>query len=57
MLATDAHGGFVGIAQYNRDVLDALSALDALARVVVVPRLVGDTREAAATSWDLTAKI
>jgi glycosyltransferase involved in cell wall biosynthesis len=40
MLATDAHGGFGGIAQYNRDVLDALSAMDGVASVVVVPRLI-----------------
>jgi glycosyltransferase involved in cell wall biosynthesis len=43
MLATDAHGGFGGIAQYNRDVLDALSALDGVARVVVVPRMIDAT--------------
>ena len=40
MLATEAHGGFGGIAQYNRDVLEALSALDGVASVVVVPRLI-----------------
>ncbi len=48
MLATDAHGGFGGIAQYNRDVLDAFSALDQVARVVVVPRLLA-SRDAAAS--------
>ena len=46
MLATDAHGGFGGIAQYNRDVLDALSALDQVARVVV-PRLLAGSDAAA----------
>jgi glycosyltransferase involved in cell wall biosynthesis len=42
MLATDAHGGSGGIAQYNRNVLDALSELEHVGEVVVVPRIVGD---------------
>ncbi len=43
MLATDAHGGFGGIAQYNRDILDALVEIEALEEVVVIPRSVPDT--------------
>ena len=39
MLATDAHGGFGGIAQYNQDVLEAMSGSDLIERVVVIPRL------------------
>lgn len=38
-LTTDAHGGFGGISQYNRDVLRAFSEIDVVERVVVVPRL------------------
>lgn len=37
-LATDAHGGFGGISQYNRDVLEALSGLESVGRVDVLPR-------------------
>ncbi|NUJ81650.1 glycosyltransferase family 4 protein [Methylocystis sp. FS] len=40
MLATDAHGGFGGIAQYNRDVIDALSGLPSVAEITVVPRII-----------------
>lgn len=43
MLATDAHGGFGGISQYNRDVLAALSERGEVARVDVVVRLVHET--------------
>lgn len=61
MLATDAHGGFGGIAQYNRDVLDALSTLDQVARVVVVPRLVADAPIMAAEAfrplWEVADEI
>jgi phosphatidyl-myo-inositol dimannoside synthase len=39
-LATDAHGGFGGIAQYNRDVINALSALATVEEIVVLPRLI-----------------
>lgn len=42
MLATDAHGGFGGISQYNRDVIEALSRNDRIASVTVVPRVVHD---------------
>jgi glycosyltransferase involved in cell wall biosynthesis len=43
MLATDAHGGFGGISQYNRDILTALSECEGVAEVVVLPRIVIDT--------------
>jgi phosphatidylinositol alpha-1,6-mannosyltransferase len=43
-LATDAHGGFGGISQYNRDVLRAFSDIDVIERVVVVPRLMPEDR-------------
>jgi phosphatidylinositol alpha-1,6-mannosyltransferase len=43
MLATDAHGGFGGISQYNRDVLEALGSFDGVGEVVVLPRIVNDT--------------
>lgn len=39
MLATDAHGGFGGIAQYNRDVIDALCGIERVAEVAVLPRI------------------
>ena len=39
MLATDAHGGFGGIAQYNSDVIDAICGLEGVAEVVVLPRI------------------
>jgi phosphatidyl-myo-inositol dimannoside synthase len=43
MLVTDAHGGFGGIAQYNRDVLEALDSFNGVREIVVVPR-VADAR-------------
>jgi glycosyltransferase involved in cell wall biosynthesis len=42
MLATDAHGGFGGISQYNRDVLEAIAGFDRVREVVVLPRIVSD---------------
>lgn len=42
MLASDAHGGFGGISQYNRDVLEALDGFDRVGEVVVLPRIVSD---------------
>lgn len=39
LLATDAHGGFGGIAQYNRDIIDALCGLARIREVVVLPRI------------------
>ncbi len=41
-LMTDSYRGFGGIAQYNRDVLDAISCIDEVDRVVALPRLNGD---------------
>ena len=42
MLATDAHGGFGGISQYNRDVLEAMASFDRVREVVVLPRIVSE---------------
>src|SRR5713101_8086255 len=42
ILATDAHGGFGGIAQYNRDVIDAMSGMAVVEKIVVLPRLIVD---------------
>ncbi len=39
-LCTDAYGGYGGIAQYNRDLLAAFSASDAVRETAVVPRVV-----------------
>ncbi len=39
MLVTDAHGGHGGIAQYNRDILEALAAFDSVEEVVVLARV------------------
>jgi glycosyltransferase involved in cell wall biosynthesis len=39
MLATNAHGGFGGIAQYNRDVIDASCSLARICEVVVLLRI------------------
>ncbi len=40
MLATDAHGGFGGISQYNRDILEALDGFNGVREIVVLPRAV-----------------
>lgn len=40
MLATDAHGGFGGIAQYNRDILAAFDRLKCVEKVDVLPRTI-----------------
>jgi phosphatidyl-myo-inositol dimannoside synthase len=40
MLVTEAHGGFGGIAQYNRDVIDVLSRQDCVEEIVVLPLVV-----------------
>lgn len=40
MLTSDAFGGYGGIAQYNRDLLTALSAMPEVEEVVAIPRLV-----------------
>ncbi len=42
MLASDAHGGFGGISQYNRDVLEAMAGFDRIRQVVVLPRIVSE---------------
>jgi phosphatidyl-myo-inositol dimannoside synthase len=42
MLATDAHGGFGGIAQYNRDAIAALTAYSDIAQIVVLPRVIAE---------------
>jgi phosphatidyl-myo-inositol dimannoside synthase len=42
MLVTDAHGGFGGIAQYNRDIIEAMSRIEGIAHVTVLPRLMPD---------------
>ena len=38
-LVTDAFGGYGGIAQYNRDLMQACAASDAVGRVVILPRI------------------
>lgn len=38
MLATDAHGGAGGIAQFNRNLLDALAADPGVSQIKVIPR-------------------
>lgn len=40
MLVSDAHGGFGGISQYNRDVIDAMSGFAKIDEIVVVPRVI-----------------
>lgn len=44
MLVTDAHGGFGGIAQFNRDVIEAMSGLSSVENVTVLPRIVQDPK-------------
>jgi len=39
-LVTDAYGGTGGIAQYNRDIVEAIAAHPAVAGVTVIPRLI-----------------
>ena len=38
-LVTDAHGGFGGISQYNRDALEAMCGFDTVREVHVIPRI------------------
>jgi phosphatidylinositol alpha-1,6-mannosyltransferase len=45
-LVTDAFGGYGGIARYNRDFLDALSAFPATDRIEVLPRYAPQPLEA-----------
>lgn len=42
MLLSDAYGGFGGISQYNRDLIEALCALDEVASVEGLPRIARD---------------
>lgn len=42
MLASDAHGGFGGIAQYNRDLIDALVSQPQVEEIVVLVRSIED---------------
>lgn len=44
-LCTDAYGGYGGIAQYNRDLLDAFGEIDAVRHVHVLPRAVSGPLE------------
>jgi len=39
MLLSDAYGGFGGISQYNRDLLDAICSLDEVGSVEALPRI------------------
>src|SRR3990167_715122 len=41
-LMTDAFGGHGGIAQYNRDFLTALSGIEEVSDIVVLPRLAAE---------------
>jgi phosphatidylinositol alpha-1,6-mannosyltransferase len=43
-LVTDAFGGYGGIAQYNRDFLEALASLDGLEALHVLPRIAPEQR-------------
>lgn len=43
-LMTDAYGGHGGIAQYNRDMLDALAAMPEVTTIISLPRLVPDKK-------------
>ena len=51
MLASDAHGGLGGIAQFNRDAISALAADPDVAEIVVLPRAIEDD------SFDAPAKV
>jgi glycosyltransferase involved in cell wall biosynthesis len=55
VLATDAHGGFGGIAQYNRDVIEAMAGLDRIREITVLPRIAQEGHLAlpAKISYDL----
>lgn len=44
MLASDAHGGFGGIAQYNRDVISAMAGLSSIEEILVLARIVKHAR-------------
>lgn len=42
VLASDAHGGFGGISQYNRDVIEAMATFPGIAEIRVLPRIIHD---------------
>lgn len=42
VLASDAHGGFGGISQYNRDVIEAMASFPGIAEIRVLPRIIHD---------------
>jgi glycosyltransferase involved in cell wall biosynthesis len=50
-LLTDAYGGFGGIAQYNRDLLDALSASSCVEKIISI------TRHAPDPGYELAEKV
>lgn len=45
VLVTDAYGGTGGIAQYCRDLVEAIAAYESVAAVTVVPRIISRTVE------------
>ena len=57
MFATDVHGGFGGIAQYNRDIIDSICGMEQVAQVVVLPRIMPEARFAspAKSTYDLAS--
>lgn len=46
-LVTDAFGGYGGIAQYNRDLIGALAAVNSVSKVEVLPRIAPEGARAA----------
>ena len=57
MLASDAHGGFGGIAQYNRDVISAMAGLSRIEEILVLARIVHDAafKAPAKVTYDLSS--
>ena len=56
MLASDAHGGFGGIAQYNRDIIASLADMSSIGEVCVLARIVRDAFTAPAkVTYDLAS--
>lgn len=56
MLVSDAHGGFGGIAQYNRDVISALAGMSSIEEIHVLARIVRDAfRAPAKVTYDLSS--
>ncbi|HUR00862.1 MAG TPA: hypothetical protein VM166_15540, partial [Gemmatimonadaceae bacterium] len=57
-LVTDAYGGTGGIAQYNRDFLEALAAQDNVREIIVLPRVIArgmEPRPRSVTQVETTA--